>query len=324
MATLGSIAWYSVTGTIDRSDGRRRVIPVRVNHDQLEAWFREFGLETSYVPSTIQRIHAWRTATGDRVKWSYTVDGDPVTLTVDEVEVKDDFVTRHVMREVRGGERTHVATLRFIRGGRTSRGKRHSGDHWKSTIRSGVRDKHLEEVKAFIEHVDEEYKDLTANLHETKVRGILRDYLVKELNALPVRAGGGVYFVHNTHEKELRKLQQVVERMSAGCRLDQFPLLASNDAREMVNVALAAKIADAIRVLLEDVDEVVSLAESRRQRIAVQKFAEMRRRYLDVREFCEQYDDILGPRSNEVTEDLLIGKEAVDALKGHMDVGGGR
>lgn len=296
---IGSILWFTVAGTVEHSDSRgRRVVPVRVNHDQLEAWFDELGLTKDFLPPRIKKVDAFRNASSQvRREYALPTEGQFAELLVVEVKSDAEQVIRHVMRQVRDERREklsydHMATLKFIRGGRTAKGKRHSGDHWKSSILHAVQSPDREEVEALIEEVEDRYADLSANLQSPAIRGILRSYL-SHLNAIPMKTSGGVYFVHKDRQDSLDALQKLARRIGQGCSLEQFPLIDTDDSRNMLTDAFESEVETECRLLLKEAAELNALAQEKGA-LDARKYAALNARYQEVQDRSEEYTRLLG------------------------------
>lgn len=317
---IGSILWFSVAGAVERGpDGARKVVPVRVSHLELEQWFDELGLDPAFLPPSIKRIDAFRNASSSvRRTYDMPVDGQSAELLVVEVRSDVDQVTRHVMRQVRDERQVkldydHLATLKFIRGGRTSMGKRSSGDHWKHQILSRTRGQDRAEVEALIEEIDERYHDLAANLHSAAIRAVLRSYL-GHLNAIPMKSSGGLYFVHQTRQADLDGLQQLARRIGQGTLLEQFPLVDTEDSREMLKEAYQSEVEEECRLLLRDIAELNDRADTRGGAVDPKAYAALNGRYQEVMANAAEYTEMLGRSQGRAAAALELALDAVADL----------
>ncbi len=322
---IGSILWYSIAGSVDRSSGKREQIPVRVTRDQMAAWFGELGLDEKFLPPQILKVDAFRKATSS-VELEYDLAEDQrAVLYIDEVESNDEYVLRHVMRKVYDPRQQReddklrsdfVASLKFFRGGRTSTGKRAAGDHYKSRPKPGLTGIDLRQVEDLLEEVDNRYTDLSANLNEDKIRAVIRNYL-GHLNAIAVKPQGAVYFVHNTRQDTLDALQALVRRVGQGCSFEQIPLVDTGDQRRMLNEAFQSEVEDDVRLLLGKIAAVNEKAKA--GGIKPQTYAELHQAYQQVVARSEEYTQLLGLSQARAAAALELALDSVMSLARRID-----
>lgn len=323
---IGSILWFSITGSVTYVNGRRESRPVRVTHDQLEIWFDELGLDKKFLPPPIKAVDAFRKATSE-VSREYPLDQDGMsaTLMVREVDYDAEQVVRHVVKEVRDrrGKKLdydpHLATLKFLRGGRTMKGKRAGGESFKSAVMNHVRDAERTNVENLLHEANERYKDLATNLHADAVRAVVRNYLT-DLNAIAVKPSGGVYFVHLSRQPTVDALQELIKRVNQGCSFHQLPLLDTGEQREMLNDAFQTEVEDETRKLLADVagfnDKVASGGK-----IPPTKYAEFQSRYQSILERSEEHTKVIGLAQGRAGAVLELAFDTLMDLSGRIDVG---
>ncbi len=162
----------------------------------------------------------------------YQPDGRRAELFVADVESKSEYISKHVLkRTVDPRQRkedqqlatTFAGTIRFFRGGRTKHGKRYTGDHYKSRPAPRLPRHDAIEVEALLDELDAKYSDLCADLDEDAVRGVVRNYLLKHLNAIMVERQSALYFVHRHRLPDLEKVLHGAD----GCPADLVPVSAS-------------------------------------------------------------------------------------------------
>jgi hypothetical protein len=325
---IGSILWFSITGMVERPDGRRTVVPVRVSHSQLEVWFDDLSLDTSFLPPKIKKVDAFRTASS-AAKAEYPLGNDQYAeLMVREVVSDAEHVVRHVMREVRDtrGQTLsydHMATLKFFRGGRTSTDKRHSGDHWKYNVLHGLAKVDLEQTEQLIADLNTRYTDLCANLQSSAIRGMIRNYL-SSLNAIIVKPSGGVYFVHNSRQPTVDALQTLITRIGQGCTFYQFPLIDTPDSRLMLTDAFQSEVEDDCRLLLKDIAEINERSKSTGGKVNVKKYADLNARYQEVVSRSEEYTRVLGLAQGRAASALELALDSVMEIAFRLDVKGAK
>lgn len=275
-AFFGSVCWFSITGTVDRTDGTRKTIATRVARDLMAVWFSDLGLDDAYLPKAPKAVDVFRKATS-KLKAEYIPDskhmGTRSVLRVVEVEKTDTYVLRHVMRDVIDAKdhlhtSAHVATLKYFHPSRILRRQGYTGSYKAAildqVVEVGLDGKttgrqfplptvdrtHLEEALA---DVQTRY-DLDLNhLDSDSIRAILRNYLV-DLKAIPLKAG--LYFLPTFHQDTLESLRELVGRIGQGCTLDELPLIDTPDKRAMVVDAFHTDVQSRLNALMADIATV--------------------------------------------------------------------
>lgn len=336
---VGSILWFSITGNVERADGQRTTVPVRVTHDQLEAWFDEFDLDKAFLPPRIKKVDAFRKASSEaKAEYAGPNEGQVTNLRVVEIDYNAEFVLRHVLRDVHDKRSqttttSHVATLKFMRGGRTSAGKRHSTEHYKHTINNQLIELGLDQkqtgkrypleavdrlqVETLITTFDVRYTDLSANLHSDAVRAVIRAYLTS-LNAIGVKPSGGVYFVHTSRQRTVDSLQKLVKRVGQGCSFHQLPLLDTLDQREMLTEAFQSEVQDEVDKLLKDIAGANEKAKVKAGKISPTDYAKFMDRYQDILSRSEEYTRVLGLAQGRAGSALDTALEVVVDMAGRL------
>ena len=191
-AFIGSIVWYSIAGQVERNDGKRTIVPVRVPQDQMIEWFEQLGLDPGLLPPPIKRIDAFRNASSNS-KLEYPLDDDKTAeLRIEEVKYDEHQVVRHVVKITRDARREqlsldHLATLKFLRAGRTAKAKRPTGDDVKAQILTAISTQDREKATEILGIFNEKYEDLSNHLHRPAIAAIIRGYLLQKLNAIAMK-----------------------------------------------------------------------------------------------------------------------------------------
>lgn len=296
-SALGSLVWFGFGGPVEYIDGKRTVLPVKVNTEDLYTWFAELGLDESILPPQVRRIDKFRAVTS-AARHRYEVTGGRAELYVEEVAFDHQHVLRNVMRRVTDENRMttnidHVATLKFIRGGRTATKRRTENDHWRSVILTKVREPDRAEVEKFIAGIDEAYRGGAEALETTGLRSVVRRYLLS-LNGVALRSSGGIYFVPCSTADVVPALAEVIRRIdSPGCSLDYIPYLASDHNRAVLRQAFEADLMDDCGTL-ERAIETRKLQALARGRISPAHLAELRGRYEEIAARADLYYEELG------------------------------
>lgn len=321
---IGSILWFSITGTVSYVNGRRESRPVRVTHDQLEQWFDELGLDKRFLPPPIKAVDAFRKATSE-VSLEYEIDDDKsATLMVREVAYDAEQVVRHVVKEVkdRRGQKLdydpHLATLKFLRGGRTTKGKRPGGETFKTATMNHVVNEERDRVEALLHEANAKYKDLATNLHADAIRAVIRNYLT-DLNAIAVKPSGGVYFVHLSRQPTVDALQELIKRVSQGCTFHQLPLLDTGEQREMLNDAFQNEVEDEVRKLMGDIAAYNEKVKA--GKVPSTKYAEFQMRYQAILDRSEEHTREIGLAQGRAGAVLELAFDSLVDLSGRIDTG---
>lgn len=313
---VGSLVWYSITGNVEYGSDKKRIqVPVRIMHDQLEAWFQELGLDTKFLPPTIKQVDAFRRASSAaRSEWEIG-DGKHGRLRVEEIDVQDEYVLRHVMRDITDSRgqiqvSAHVGSLQFFRGARTAAGKRPTAQKLNPSILHTLREVGLDgketgrtfpldrddrrRVDTFIKDIEQKFTDMSATLHSDRIRAMIRDYVVS-LNAIQCKQGGGVYFVHVSKQDVLDKLEALVHRIGQGCQFHQVPLVDNDYQRDMLTEAFQSEVEDECYNLLKEIAELNEKSKTTKKgKVSPARYATLKARYDEIVMRSEEYTQILG------------------------------
>jgi len=324
---IGSILWFSIAGTVERTDGKRSTVPVRITHDQLEQWFEELDLDKRYLPAQIKRVDAFRNASSQvRREFDEQGEGRSAELMVREVMYNDEQVVRHIVKEQRDrrGQKLeyvpHMATLKFFRARRTSGGRSQQGAQFKWAILKGVSDTDRAHLEAMIAEIEEKFVDLSSNLHSQAIRGMVRKY-VTDLNAIGVKPSGGVYFVHSSRQKTVDALQELVNRIGQGCQFHQLPLVDTEEQRQMLTDAFQDEVQNDVEGLLKDIAILNEKAKTKGGKIPATKYAELNSRFQDIVERSEEYTRVLGLAQGRAGSALELALDAIMDLLPRLDAG---
>lgn len=332
---LGNIVWFTVGGSTDRIgtgvNTKRVHVPVRVTREQLAVWFDELGLDPNRLPPAILKINAFRLASTKTEK-IHQLDKDTTErIFTKEIDSNDEFVLRHVHRSVTNSKKqttgyAHVATLKFMRGARSSKGKRPAAEHLLASVlntiveigadgqatgnRYNLVGDERARVDAFVQEFDDRYRDLSANLNEDRLRGVVRDY-VTSLNAISIKSSGGVYFVHISRQETVNALETLVNRMGPGCSFDQVPLLNTPRQRTMLSTAFQEEVVSECEALLVQILEVEEKANKKNGgKINGADYASLKNKWDDLVTRSEEYTEVLGLLTGQASDyiDLSLTK----------------
>lgn len=307
--TMGVLLWFAFGGSVEYVDGKRTVLPVSVNSEDLYSWFAELGLDQSHLPPQVRRIDKFRAVTS-AARRRYDVTGGRAELYVEEVQFDVNQVVRNVMRRVTDGRRNtsveHVATLKFIRGGRSNKARRTTGDHWRSAIQTRVMEPDRSEVEQFIADIDAAYRDGADALDPTALRGVVRRYLLA-VNGVQLRSSGGIYFVPAASAGIVPALAEVIQRIgSSGCSLDYVEMEVNERNTAVVTQAMQAAIVEECEALGRAIDARRASAQSK-GRLSPAHYAEFKKKLDEILATAVAYSVGLGLP-------LGVAGEALDAV----------
>jgi hypothetical protein len=341
---VGSLLWFSISGRVERTGNIKSKVAVRATTDQFYEWyeelgFEELGLDKKYLPPRINKINAFRKASS-QVKCEYEIDDRrSARLRVEEIDFNDEFVLRHVMRDVTDHKgqvqvSAHVATLKFFRGGRTASGRR-QGESLKTQVLLQLTEIGLdgkktkrdpfplpeaerETVTKFIEEIDRRYADACANLDSNAIRAVVRNY-VTSLNAIPCSASGGLYFVHMSKQRALDALQEFVRRIGQGCQFVQVPLLDTAESRDMLTEAFQSEVEEQCYALLDEIREFNENVKAKGQKITPRRYAAIKARYDEIMSRSVEYTDALGLAQGRSAAALEMALDSVIDIAERME-----
>lgn len=340
---VGALVWYSISGRVERKGNLKSRVPVRATTDQLHEWyddlnFEALGLDRRHLPPRINRINAFRKASSS-VRCDYGIDDDRTAkLRVEEIDFNDEFVLRHVMRDVtdhRGQVQVsaHVGTLKFFRGGRDANGRRIGGESLKTKVKTLIQeigydgqetgrkwhlvDNDRDQVTKFIAEIDQRYADASANLDSNAIRAVVRNY-VTSLNAIPCSPSGSLYFVHTSRQDALNALQQFVRRIGQGCQFIQVPLLDQPDSRDMLTEAYQSEVEEQCYSLLTDIREFNENVKAKGLRITPRRFQSLKGRLDEIMSRSEEYTEKLGLAQGRSASALELALDAIMDISERM------
>lgn len=336
---VGALLWYSISGRVERSGIMKSKVPVRATTDQLHEWYDELdfetlGLDRKYLPPLINRTNAFRKASS-AVRCEYDLtETTSIRLRVEEIQFTDEWVLRHVMRDVTDHKgkvqvSAMVAELKFFRGGRDADGRRKGGEHLKRNVKKVVKEigydgkatdrtwllegDERKKVEEFVAEIDVRYHDACANLDSNAIRAVVRNY-VTSLNAIPCSPSGSLYFVHMTKQPALDALQEFVRRVGQGCQFVQVPLLDTEESRDMLTEAFQSEVEDQCYTLLTEIKEFNDNVAAKGLRVTPRRYTTLKAKYDEIAGRSEEYANKLGLAQGRSAEALEL------ALEGVLDI----
>ncbi|MFI6290066.1 DUF6744 family protein [Nonomuraea sp. NPDC050790] len=313
---LGHLVLYSIF------DGR-------VTRDDLHRWFLECGLDDTFLPPPIRESDAFERVTGPAgVRTSYRLADstaphagatggrrrrDPaekvtaVTLMVRHVSRDDLSITRHLVREVRDEGRaqlsydTCLAELKFwrdpLQSGVPGRGRLQITPHLTAINQLSVSEQ--AKVTATLDEIKETYGRQCRFYTSDRLRAVIRTY-VEGLNAVRVRASGGVYFVHRAHAAPLAGLRALTAKFGAGSHLARVPLPDQEEMREMVIAAFTTKAK-------EDLDKLaLDIADARANGTTEARFQSLYNRFQALQASTSEHSELLSASLDDTKSSLQM------------------
>lgn len=306
---LGSLAWYFIT----EGDTPGASVPVHVSPDQLERWFIDLGLDTAHLPPRLTRLNAFRKGSSE-IEHSYEINSKQrATLRVVEIDHSTDMVLRHMLRDVVDKSSStvstaHVATLRFIKPGRSAKAQAQGLGNYQVKIldelieispennqptgnKYPISDHDREQIDSALAEFGKRYQVLAEFLQSQTLRATVRKVLTS-CNAIMCKPSGGVYFVHNDHQATLEALKELLSRIGQGCKLVSVPLFDTGDMREELTEQLAAEIGVDCRKLMSKIAEVNDTTNN--GKVPAKTYANVNALYQDIVNRVEDYAEKLG------------------------------
>ncbi|WP_433379326.1 DUF6744 family protein [Streptosporangium sp. CA-115845] len=294
----------------------------KVTVDMMRRWFLELGLDSAFVPGEIREIDAYERVTGKTgVRVTYSLDGAPAgrrrrapgdkareaTLMIRHVSREGLRLVRHLVREVRDEGRsrltydTRLAEVVFWRDPLDS-GKPGKGtlqvipDHAAITA---LAPEEQAKVRETLDKIEAEFRYQCTYLTSDRLRTVIRTY-VEALQAVRVRATGGVYFVHRAHADTLAALRELTERMGGGSHLARVPLPDQEEMREMVIAAFTAKAKEDLNKLAADI------AAAQREGHSDATIAGLHKRFRALQAATAEHSTLLSSSLKETKDALLL------------------
>lgn len=209
---LGHLMWFSVGAQL-------------IDRNMLQKKLQEAGVPDSFMPNAIRPFDAFKRATRESETKRHLEGNKTQNFIVREVCVTDDIIQRNIVIETvdQNGKRLDYESEAAI-----ITLEREHGNIVFTTSDEFVRELCDEIVSKY--HT---YKDFYA---AEQLRSMVGKIL-KSLAPTPVRPNGGIYFVPNTHTKELDKMIQFVSSLenSQGFKI---PVVDTFDNQKMVAYTL--------------------------------------------------------------------------------------
>ncbi|QKZ24943.1 hypothetical protein HUT05_24950 [Streptomyces chartreusis] len=306
----------------------------RVTHDDLVAWFREFGLDEDLLPPPLRQTDVFEKVTGpDGVRVTYPLD-DPTatgpasrtsrrrrkeveptaTLMVRHVRRDGDQIVRHVVREVRDEKRIklrydpNLAVCTFHRD-HSEGSAEGAGDLTIEPNRAAIAKLPAAEqttVQEMLADIERRYEHRCTYLTSDRLRSVIRQY-VEHLSAIRVRPTGGVYFVHREHAVALSGLRDLVSRFGSDSSFMRVPIPDQDEMREMVIRAFTTSAKDDLDRLAEDI------ATAQRVR-RFDEAAKLYERFTAVQEATNKHSTLLSTSLDDTRAALELVKVQLGGL----------
>lgn len=335
---IGSLLWFTITG---KDEFTGKYTPVRITRDQLAEWFEELDLDPKYLPARIWKVNAFRKASSAvRQEYDGPEPGQTTVLRVVEIDHNDEWVLRHVLRDVHD-KRTqttttsHVATLKFFKA--VSAGKAKTGEHYKTSINHNLIELGLDQqptnrkyplglvdqqhVEQLLADFEDRYAEMAINLDANAVRAVVRNYVLG-INSIMVKPSGGIYFAHTSRWPTIDKLQQLVKKVGQGCSFSQTPLIDTPNERELLTEAFQSQVTTHVDRLLKDIAEANETAKGKPGgRIPVAEYTGFSSRFADLMSKADEYTRVLGLSQGRAASSLELVMDAIGDMAGRLDAG---
>lgn len=295
----------------------------RVNREDLEAHFLDLGLNDDFIPPPINATDAYKRATGvDARHRTENEQGQRVEYFVRDVDSDDDRIIRHIVREVRDAkgkklEYDEVGEAIFYRASRNA-----GGGH---SILFRIHEDRLStlgeaQVNEFIDRMNKSFHFFTQFYYTQAIRDMIRKY-IESLNAVPMRRGGAIYFVHVSRWDTIVRLVELVnDRIGYGCRLHMMPLIDTGYQREMLSEAFQDEVEKQSEKLL---GKIATLNEKYAgKKVPANRYARIQSEWQDLTDRSEEYSRIFQTRQDRSATALEMALDAVMEMAARIDHGG--
>jgi len=286
----------------------------RVRRDNLVKWFKKFGLDETLLPLENKAVDAFKKATSD-TKDTYELRKDRVaSVMCRDVTSNTEYIKRQITREIRdGGRRTlsysdaDAISCTFYRAVRVD-----DQGSARLVISPNPRYRGTEEeahINAIAKQIYERYEAYRQYLDSQKIRAMVRSYL-KRLNAIEIK--GGVYFVHASHDEELGRLSDLVNKLGGGCQMNQIPIVDLPRERAFVVRTFEREAAQTLNDLTKEINEI----SSGRTSVTPATYGRLKARFDEVMGNAEEHMLTL-----EISQDstAAAGEVALNALTALAD-----
>lgn len=150
-------------------------------------------------------------------------------------------------------------------------------------------DSHLGEEGAKLVEKFEYYKD---HMDHNAVRGVVRDYIIKNMRGISVKEnGGGIYFVQEKHAGELENLAKFVRDM--GSYMHTIPLINIMDQRNMLVDAYNSDLSDRVFSLN---NFIKNITEDGNRKISQKTYDDIQEQVAELMAQAQEYSDLLGDK----------------------------
>lgn len=282
---LGRIVMFTVTEEpILRSD--------------VERWFRELGLNPTYLPAENRAVDAFKKATTDVDKTEYDIfpgasNSTKGILLTRPVTTDNEMVVRFIVREVRDTKRRRLGHDKaieavFYKGQKVGGVVQKGSERIRLTrINDALEPSEVAEIDKAINLIQDRYTHYYKYLDGQKIRAMIRSYL-KYLNAIEIK--GGVYFIHKNRTEELLRLRELVNKCGGGCRMDQIPIVDLDNERQIIVEAFQREAEEELNTLVKE----IAFVRSTRKRVSPEAYAKLKTKYDLVMNQAMEYQRTLG------------------------------
>lgn len=274
----------------------------------LAQWFADFDLDISYLPHPNKMHDAFKKATKELDRESYSMaNGRTGLLMCREVSATVQYINRQITREVRDSGKRKLSydeaiSCMFYR---PDKDRGPGSERLSLTVRAeNLEASELPEIKAQARKIEQRYRYHYEHLDGAKVRACVRGYL-KKLNSVEIKPG--VYYVGTSRDEELGRLTQLVGQLGGGCHMNLIPIVNLETQREFITAMFEREARDALQGIQTEIDELLQ----DRKTITASAYARMKGRYDEVLANAEEHMLTL-----QVTQDITAAEATVahDAL----------
>lgn len=309
-AFLGSLIFFSISkADVNLEDARQNL--------------SNAGLKTDTLRKNLRPVDAFRKATNDFKKKFPEIAGVRSELMVRPVGEDGEQAYRHLVLEradVSGGRKRRlyydkVAELTFNRGSKDRKSGLYSG-HGVEARRT---DSQLPDDKPLTSEEDEwvtnmlvsyqdRYDHLLNYMDSHAVRTFVREYIY-DLDGICVKESGGLYFVAQKHNDELRKLGAWVDSVGSEFRI--VPLLNIGEQKAMIMEAFEDDTVLEVERLMA---EIAKILQDPAREIEEKTYDAYAMRAVELASKLKEYNTMLDDRADRASGSIDIYSQQIMAL----------
>lgn len=168
-------------------------------------------------------------------------------------------------------------------------------------------------AQAVIQQLLESFKEWNNSLTPYAIRELVRRILTG-MSATAVRPSGGVYFVRETHSREVAAMEAVIGALPGGSSFHSLPLVDDGKQRTMLKAAFEDESIGQVDTLLGEIGQILKSG----QRITADRFSQFKAEHDSLLRKVADYSDLLDEAMEATASRLEIMNTALFELLGSV------